>query len=557
MRLRGLPSRLAAGALGVYALYYASYGLLPGPVARGRVVVYLVNSKPLLGLPQLDLIVLAGLLAYAASRRRGGPALLGLLLAFAGYTIYTLTMRPWALALYSPAAALGLAAYRGRGLGWVASSTALAASLVEALGLAGGLSYFALGRWAGPAWALVVRERLLWAALTWVLAPLAVIVGLAALAAILLGRPGIHESLRRLLLGGRAPPGRVGRLGSPGGECGWCPWSVVASAGLAAFLVALPHLPTVNPGGAWVSVDTRYYMGFLSLARSQGLRAGLEAYSGMARPAYLALLYLAAGLVDPRILVDVIHPIAALTLLAAASYVAVSRLAGPRAGALAALLAASGRTAATFIIGGFQANSIALPLALLMLAAPPGSLALPVLAALVALVHPWTYVMYAAAYPLAHRRSLKEPGRLAALLALLVGALLLAEAAQRLAAPGASAVGPVASSLEPLALKPEPAPLNVFHALTLWTWGSQDQAPLLLAGLLAPPGPLWAPLAASSPLLLALPAMLAHRILLNAPIEQLAAIQAGESRDPAIKAFLLLAALAGSTIALAGIASFG
>ena len=75
------------------------------------------------------------------------------------------------------------------------------------------------------------------------------------------------------------------------------------------------------------------------------------------------------------------------------------RFADTEAASIAALLTPLDHSAVTFIAGGFQANSIALPTALLMLATDPKSKTrLFALAILLALIHPWTFIMYSAAY---------------------------------------------------------------------------------------------------------------------------------------------------------------
>jgi len=124
---------------------------------------------------------------------------------------------------------------------------------------------------------------------------------------------------------------------------------------------------------------------------------------------------------------DIVHPVAAIELLVIASHYASKKLYG--SGSISCLwiplMVASGHSAYGFIAGGYQANSLALLLAIMLLAR--GADIYSYLLQSIALIHPWTFAMYSVSWilaPIASRR-LREAGKrsLVALLSLAVGKL--------------------------------------------------------------------------------------------------------------------------------------
>lgn len=308
--------------------------------------------------------------------------------------------------------------------------------------------------------------------------------------------------------------------------------------GLAAawLAVLLPHLPTVNPRGLPVSVDTFYYTRFLEMAEGLGLARALQEMS-LARPAYLAALYAADRVVgDPFLLMDVLYPLLAYSLLVASVYRAAARLLGRSYAGAAALLAGLGHSVAAFTLNGLQANSLALALAVQLLAVE-GAAATALLMLAAALIHPWTHVMYSAGLVL-YRWSSRGP-RAALITAALAAALAVAEAVARALTGG----GVAAATARPL-ISAGPMPLlGLLRGAHAMGWGSAFSAPLYLTAAASPgPAAAAAVLAAASPLLLLGSMTVTHRLLVNTPLELLAARLLAALPRPLALALVLAAA---------------
>lgn len=157
-------------------------------------------------------------------------------------------------------------------------------------------------------------------------------------------------------------------------------------------LVLLLHTPTFNPKLAPISVDTFYYARVLT--RAHNLKSVILSFQ-LTRPLYMLVIYPAYLLVrNPIVLMDIIHPSIVLGLMVLATY-RLARKYCPEVATLAALLTAIGPNILTFIAGGFQANSLALAIALLALSVD-NVIIRYTLFFTVALIHPWTFVMYLA-----------------------------------------------------------------------------------------------------------------------------------------------------------------
>ncbi len=157
-------------------------------------------------------------------------------------------------------------------------------------------------------------------------------------------------------------------------------------------LVLLLHTPTFNPSLAPISVDTFYYA--RALTNAHDLKSVITSF-GLTRPLYMLLIYFTYTLIrDPIVLMDIIHPAVVLGLIVLATY-RLARKYCPEVAVLAALLTAIGPNVLTFIAGGFQANSLALAIALLALSIDNVFIKYT-LFFIVSLIHPWTFVMYLA-----------------------------------------------------------------------------------------------------------------------------------------------------------------
>ena len=247
---------------------------------------------------------------------------------------------------------------------------------------------------------------------------------------------------------------------------------------------------------------------------------------------------------------DLVHPIATTLLLATASYLVARRFFGEEAAGVAAIVAAVGRSAVTFIAGGFQANALALPLAIAMLLARPGSPELLAAACTVALIHPWTFAMYSAGYLAAHCRALLKNLRRGLTTVLFFAiALLLSELVGRFLGGASPTEATTVTVHRSLGLY---FPQNLFRGVELWTWGSQASAPIFMAASLAPPSPLWGVAAVASPLILASSSVIVHRLVLNLPLEVMAAATVCRARRELLALFLA-ASLARSLVVLTGL----
>ncbi|MET1102375.1 MAG: hypothetical protein ABWW69_07885 [Pyrodictiaceae archaeon] len=523
-------SRLIEGVILVYALYYAGYGWLPASIVRDRVLKYIVNYYPFLGSPGIDLLVLVAslsiLMATAVEKRMyyiGSAAI-----AIAGYLAHGVWQQ--SLTLYSAAALLALyPAYKSRGLLGLVRQAVPFLVLTEATAIAAACSYFATGSWSEASWAIIARERMLWAPLEWASIPLLASMGLLWLA--------------RLLRGSRQSSRRGGSRGCRGSYC------LALAMTLSAMVVVVPHLPTVDPGLQPISVDTYYYLRFIRDAEEHGLTWALKAARGFARPVYLLLIYALSRLVDPIVLMDVVHPAASIMLLSLSSYILARRIYGCRAACIATILAPLGHSAVTFIAGGFQANSLAMPIAMLMLAINPSRPSILLLTGLaVALIHPWTMIMYSAGYILYYAKAGSGLKQALRALVVLLTALALSEAIDRLLASS-----PLEATTRTLQAAPGLYfPVSLFRGVEYWTWGSQANALVYTMASLGPATSIVAALVAvSTPLLLASSSMIVHRLILNMPLEVQAAGVAAEI-DKQLTVLLFLASLARSLEVLSG-----
>ncbi|MCD6324623.1 MAG: hypothetical protein J7L55_05915 [Desulfurococcales archaeon] len=500
-------------------MYYAGFGWLPTAIVVDRVLRFVIPSSPLTPWLFLDLavvIAVEALTAYLFLGRRG--LVLGVTasaISLAGFTSYAMTSMPAFLCMLSASALLTLYAVREglrlqELLRWVASLLIV----FEVVIIGAVLTHFGLGG-EGFALAAVMRDRVMWCFAEWL-----------SIAALFIAAGYWLSSLMRGGRVGKAFP----RLGGAGeGSSGALraflrsPWVLVLAEVLVVFAVLLPHLPTVNPSGAPVSVDTFYYLRFIVYADTHGLPEALRAMSGFARPAYLSLIYLLSRLIPPEFLMDFIHPLIALSLLMLASYHLGRRLGGDEVGGFAALLTPFGHASITFIAGGFQANSLALPAAVFLLGAEPSSLGtIFVLGLLVALIHPWTFLMYSAAYVVLARvrgASWKGCVKVVAVLGLALGIAELVGHFLASVSPAGAATHTVTSSLGLY------FPRNLFRGVEFWTWGSQANA-LIFTAASIPAGftPISALMGVEFPLLLIGSSVIAHRLLLNTPLEIQASI---------------------------------
>jgi hypothetical protein len=278
-----------------------------------------------------------------------------------------------------------------------------------------------------------------------------------------------------------------------------------------------------------VSVDTYYYALFLQRADSLGLWEALRVHNPD-RPVYLILIYLLHRVFpDPVVLMDIIHPIAAIELLVIASHYASKKLYGSSSISCLwiPLMVASGHSAYGFIAGGYQANSLALPLAIMLLARGADIYSYLLLQS-IALIHPWTFAMYSGSWILpsiASRRLCETAKRfLVVLLSLVVG-----EAVNRSLFGGGVFSSVVTVAYQAIGHIYSGNPIvNIYYGYALYAWGSIYLPPIasltlysILRGL---PTSLYSILfvaSLGSTVSLGDPGLI-HRIYLNIPLEIMA-----------------------------------
>lgn len=289
-------------------------------------------------------------------------------------------------------------------------------------------------------------------------------------------------------------------------------------------LIAYLHSPIHNPDFMPISVDTFIYWRFFRLADNYGLEYALV-HANYGRPAYLVFLYWLYSLIhDPVLLMDVVHPLIALSLLVVAVYLVAYKYYGPRIAGYSALFTAIGHSCITFIAGGYQANALALAFSLLWLYFyPEKPIIFTILSLFVVLIHPWTFIMYSAIiigyYVLINRSNRRNVIRLLIILAIvyIVGEIIDRELS--MISPVVVGFKPVYNSLWHISI-----PSNWISVFEIWTWGSQGNSIVLLLSLpVIEYSFVSLSLALLAPTTIFTGSLILYRLLLNTPIEILAA----------------------------------
>jgi len=540
-------SRIIVGLLTIFAMYYAGFGWLPASFTEARILKFIVNGYPLLGYLPLDLLAIVFLLSATPYILKCSikEVAVQLVLALVSYLAYIVLGYVQILSLLSISTATTVYVYVKRlGLKKLLISTSYVVIFLEVLAIFSSLTYFATGSWNPIAKSIVLRERFVWSFLEWFSIATLTASSIMWLYSFLSGRSyPLKLQLNKVL--GNSELGFVGVK------------ALSASLLLCLLVVILPHIPTVNPTLAPVSTDTFLYVEFIREANSNGLLYALAKYRSFARPLYLAVLFTASKIVDPLILVDIIHPLLAISFLTVATYFFTKKFVGLKAASIAALLTPLGHTAVTFIAGGFQANTLALPLALIMFTIEPSrKLKLFTLAVLIALIHPWTYIMFSTAYivyTIGVKRSKLGIKNAFSAAIVFASAMILSEAVDLAVAnisPSAAALTTVANSIGFY------VPISLFRGVEFLTWGSQANALVFLASSLpAVFQPTSAILCSIASLLLISSQTIVHRLILNTPLEAHSSIIL-EKLDGKIVLAVILATIAKGLIMLTGLTPF-
>jgi hypothetical protein len=500
-----LPGFLAF--LGYYDLLSAL--TIPFRFTVNRVTnTYLVRA-PLLGGLEVDFLAYALAASLMARQEKERRLRLTYLLALFTSAITLLLCRflelEWPVYLALGAAALFSAAIPT--LKWGPSTLLpgllLSTILLEASALLALSTYYAFGGWGSIPFQLILRERLIWAPLEWFLVPIFIAGMWMVLIFKILNRP-----IPRLLETQTHAPRDEGNP----------KWLLTMALILTYIFIVLPHLPTVNPELKAVSVDTVFYK--VSLFDRVGEGGVWEALRKVPeRPVFILLIYhlWVALSRDSILLMDLVYPLFALSLLVLASYYAGLRLGGPTAAGWSSLMVPLGYMAPAFIGGGFQANSLALTPAILALTIDPkggrGALKLSVLLSLVALLHPWTYLMYTSALTF---KALRDRERLIPTLLSIAFSYTVSQAVDYTL--GRIIVAEVAA--RPLAESwGFHLPASWFEAIQFYVWNTMSN-PLYLSTTLPSMEPATTTImAVAAPLTLILPRSLIYRLVLNIPTQ--------------------------------------
>lgn len=528
-----LAGRFAPGILAFLGYYELVSGLqVPFNFTVNRVTYTYLFQAPLLWAFELDLIVyltLTGTLIYRGKLKLESRwALLTIisnLMMAIGFILNAAWLSHLSLGSACLASALTWIPPERRKLALL-PGILLSLLILEALSLLSLISYYALGRWNPTFFHIILRERLVWSPMEWASIIIFVVASWIALPRILLGKPLINFPKIEFAQKVDGKPKLM----------------LILALLLTATIVILPHISTVNPQLKPVSVDTPSYVLFLKEAKNRGLAQALRSGAG-GRPVYLLSIYNLWMILngDPTLLMDLIHPLLALTALTLSSFYAAYKLNGEGSAGWAALLIPLGYAATGFLAGGYQANSVALTPALLALTVDPKDvkrwILLTALLALTGLIHPWTHLMYSAIL-VAHnfRRGRRFP--------LVVAASTLSYCMVYIVDSTLTVEYRAETPIEPLV---HYAGLqfvkNWFNAIRLWIWNTLSNPIYLSTVILEPDPQTISAMGVIAPLMLLLPSGLLCRLILNLPIQLQAAKILGKAPSANIRILIILTLL--------------
>jgi len=526
-----LIDRLVPGILAFLGYYELTAGLrIPFNFTVNRATHTYLFQAPLLGAFELDLTVYLTLTAVILYRRkltlkpRWTIALIisNLLMAL-GFILNALWLSHLSIGSACLTSALSQTAGRGAKL---LPGILLSLILLETLSLFSLILYYALGEWNQTFFHIVLRERLVWSPMEWISIIILMTASWIALTHILLGKPPIEFPKFK------SPKRKEGKRRKP-------ETLLILALMLTAAIVILPHLPTVNPQFKPISVDTSYYTSFLREAENIGLTEAL-AKAGSGRPLYLLTLYNLWKIlgIDPVFLMDLLHPLMALTALTLTSFYTAYKLNGEESAGWAALLTPLGYTATGFLAGGFQANSVALTPALLTLTVNPENpkkwILLTALLTLTGLIHPWTHLMYSA---ILAAYNLKDKGKLLTVVAASALSYCIVYTVNTALTPSYRVETPV----KPLVSRVEIHPIRSwFNAVRLWIWNTLSNPIYLSTVLLEPSLQTISAIGVIAPLTIFLSPNLICRLILNLPLQLQAAEILKKSSPVTIRALIIL-----------------
>ena len=480
---------------------------VPFTFTVSRVTRYYVFQIPLLGSIPFDaaLVTILMLLSMVISLKVFKPIFYFVGMIISSVSLVVILLNPLASYLVLAIAVIPPLYIYVKRCGWVSIFRGFlyALTIMSIASLVACISYYLLGYWSSWSLGIVLRNRLVWSIAEWAVPSLLILYLINTLYYLVKRKP-LYEM----------------RLGKFAGTLLISKESMlIISIILVVVIITLPHIPTVNPEFKPVSVDTYLYAKYLYLADEVGPLQALREYS-RGRPLYMLALYYLWLAVGKRTVVflDYIHPLIAIILLVFASYYLARKFYGENIAPYAALLSVIGVHTVSFIAGGYQANSIALPLALIALTITPTTITNTILLSLmliaVGIIHPWTYTMYSVAIFIHSLITKRKETVLNTFITLMLSYVVIHIIDSILAQ-----VIPLQAAAQPLKVGMY-LPHSIYHAFQLEAWGTLLNPALIIMLFLSIPrfNPLSTLSALITPIIPLVPRTLVQRIVLNLPI---------------------------------------
>ena len=549
-------ARITSGLLLIFCAFYISSCLKISSATAifslGRETKFIFPGNCLVS-PSLDvfLIILLNIVLFLSFNRRYKKYfLISIFLAFFSLISWFVLYSP---TLFSSLLLISLIlsifpSFKELGVKYFLIGASIVIIVIEILAFTAIGNYFLVRSWSPATTLIIIKERAIWSSVEWLSIIFLVIIAWTCFVKIFLHKELNFEPLSKLRsLLYNNPLKLSSRL------------TLAIGIIVTIAFVLLPHFPSTNPSLRPVSVDTFFYKRFLTLASNQSLEYALNSgHAPSARPIYLVSLYYVWKWTncDVILLLDVIHPIIALVFLVISVYYVSRKLFGKNVASISAIVTPISHAPATFIAGGFQANSIALPLALLIFTVEPFGSSLLVLFSLlllVALIHPWTFAVFSVCFLIYRWRGKKDSVKRLFLIALIaVLAFILSNLINLMISPVSGNSSQAIMSTFLRGFSPNFSQ-NLFEALQRWTWTTELNPVLLITASCAYGTSLMAPFfTLLAPAIFTASSCILHRIILDIPLYIGSSVFLSKI-DKRIAIALILAMAVRSLEALAGL----
>ncbi|MBD3204873.1 hypothetical protein GF319_00845 [Candidatus Bathyarchaeota archaeon] len=498
--------KIIPGLLFLFSYYQLLSGLkIPFNFTVERITSTFLYQSPLLGYFELDIIFFALSMIYISHRLSSGYRKTMIVLTVTSTLFSTVLMLfDFPSFSYITLSTSGLASIyifnKEHGVKKLLPGVIITLATLEMASLFSIIHYFLTGSWHPFFKHIVLKERLFWAPLEWISVLALVLSFFMGFSRTVFGR-GVFF-LPNLDGKGKTIDDRI---------------LLSISILLILVLLSLPHLPSVNPDSRPISVDTRYYMEFLTNAEGKGVVNALTNEEIVARPVYLITLFKIWQTikVSPFFLMDFIHPFIALSLISLASFYTVLSWGRKGSPGLASLMVPLGYLLTGCVAGGFQSNSLALVPAILSISIEPQEpkdiLILTLLWAFTGLIHPWTHLMYIGVF-LAYSTKKRRTLILSTISA--ISSYFIVNIIDYLVFPdhaSLTAIKEATGNLGPYFFT------TLIPATRFWVWNSLSNPLFISLNFLSPDGIISSFTGALLPISLIGPAFLLYRILLNLP----------------------------------------